>query len=48
MNDRMRRKFHPVLVEQLEVHGRIGGDAEMGAAVAFDRHVAEDPDRRPS
>ncbi len=41
-------QFHAVLVEQLEIDRRVGRHAEMRAAVAFHRHVAEDADGRPT
>ena len=40
-------QLHVVLVEQLEVEGRIGRHAELRAAVGLDRHVAQHADRVP-
>ena len=40
-------QFHAVLVQQLKIHGRVGGHAEVSTAVGLDRHVAQDPDGRP-
>jgi len=36
-------QFAAVLVEELEIHGRVGGHDEVGASVRGYRHIAEDP-----